>query len=139
MDDFCALAQGKTPQGQTSVLRESTVVQSQVGVMQSQLAAARAFFLEAWREIWQGAQAGTPSMEQRINLRMASINLSQTALHVVETTYLAAGATAIFASNSFERRFRDMHAVSQQAQSQFSIYEAIGRHFLGLPANSRLI
>jgi hypothetical protein len=32
-----------------------------------------------------------------------------------------------------------MHAVSQQAQSQFSIYEAIGRHFLGLPHGSRLV
>jgi hypothetical protein len=32
-----------------------------------------------------------------------------------------------------------MHAVSQQAQSQFAIYEAVGRHFLGLPPNSRLI
>jgi alkylation response protein AidB-like acyl-CoA dehydrogenase len=139
LDDFCALAQAKTPQGQTSVLRDSAVVQSQVGVMQSQLAAARAFFLEAWREIWQGAQTGTPSMEQRIRLRMASIHLSQTAVHVVEQTYLAAGATAIFEKNPFERRFRDMHAVSQQAQSQFSIYEAIGRHFLGLPHGSRLV
>jgi hypothetical protein len=45
----------------------------------------------------------------------------------------------VFEANPFERRFRDMHAVSQQAQSQFSIYEAIGRHYLGLPANSRLI
>jgi alkylation response protein AidB-like acyl-CoA dehydrogenase len=139
LDDFCALAQGKTPQGQTSVLRENAVVQSQVGVMQSQLAAARAFFLEAWREIWQGAQTGMPTMDQRIRLRMASINLAQAARQVAETVYLAAGATAVFESNSFERRFRDMHAVSQQAQSQFSIYEAIGRHFLGLPANSRLI
>jgi alkylation response protein AidB-like acyl-CoA dehydrogenase len=107
--------------------------------LQSQLAAARAFFLEAWREIWQGAQSGTPTMEQRIRLRMASINASQTAVHVVEQTYLAAGATAIFESRPFERRFRDMHAVSQQAQSQFSIYEAIGRHFLGLPHGSRLV
>ena len=31
------------------------------------------------------------------------------------------------------------YAVSQQAQSQFSIYEAIGRHFLGLPHGSRLV
>jgi hypothetical protein len=45
----------------------------------------------------------------------------------------------VFESNPFERRFRDMHAVSQQAQSQFSIYEAIGRHFLGLPHGSRLV
>jgi hypothetical protein len=31
-----------------------------------------------------------------------------------------------------------MHAVSQQAQSQFAIFEAIGRYFLGLGANPRL-
>ncbi len=70
---------------------------------------------------------------------MACINASQQARQVVETAYLAAGATAVFESNPFERRLRDMHAVSQQAQSQFSIYEAVGRHFLGLPVNSRLI
>jgi hypothetical protein len=34
---------------------------------------------------------------------------------------------------------RAQHAVSQQAQSQFSICEAIGRHFMGLPVNSRLL
>jgi alkylation response protein AidB-like acyl-CoA dehydrogenase len=139
LDDFCALAQGKTPQGQTSVLRDNAVVQSQVGVMQSELAAARAFFLEAWREIWQAAQTGALSTDLRVRLRMASIHASRTARQVVENTYLAAGATAIFESNLFERRFRDMHAVSQQSQSQFSIYEAIGRHFLGLPHGSRLI
>jgi len=139
LDAFCALAQGKTPTGQTTMLRDNAVIQSQVGVAQSALAAARAFFLDAWREIWQAAQSGPPSMDQRVRLRMASIHASQTARQVVETAYLAAGATAIFESNPFERRFRDMHAVSQQAQSQFSIFEAIGRHFLGLPPNSRLI
>jgi indole-3-acetate monooxygenase len=139
LDDFCALAQSKTPTGHTTLLRDGAVIQSQVGVAQSQLAAARAFFLEAWREIWQAAQTGAFSMDQRVRLRMASIHASQTARQVVETVYLAAGATAVFESNPFERRFRDMHAVSQQAQSQFQIYEAIGRHFLGLPPNSRLI
>jgi alkylation response protein AidB-like acyl-CoA dehydrogenase len=139
LDDFCTLAQRKIPQSQSAVLRDNAVIQSQVGVMQSSLAAARSFFLDAWHEIWQAAQTGTPTLDQRIRLRMASINATQSARQVVETTYLAAGATAVFESNPFERRFRDMHAVSQQAQSQFSIYEAIGRHFLGLPHGSRLV
>jgi alkylation response protein AidB-like acyl-CoA dehydrogenase len=139
LDAFCALAQNKTPTGQTAVLRDNPVIQSQVGVAQSQLAAARAFFFAALGEIWQAAQAGTITLEQRVRLRMACINLSQQSRQIVETAYLAAGATAIFESNPFERRLRDIHAVSQQAQSQFSIYEAIGRHFMGLPANSRLI
>lgn len=139
LDAFCALAQKKTPTGQTTILRDNPVIQSQVGVAQSQLAAARAFLLDAVREIWQAAQSAAISVDQRVRLRMACINASQQARQVVETAYLAAGATAVFESNPFERRLRDMHAVSQQAQSQFSIYEAVGRHFLGLPVNSRLI
>jgi len=139
LDSFCALAQKKTPTGQTAMLRDSAVIQSQVGVAQTSLAAARAFLFDALGEAWRGAQSGAISMDQRVRLRMACINASQQARQVAETTYLAAGATAVFESNSFERRFRDMHAVSQQAQSQSTIYEAIGRHFLGLPHGSRLI
>jgi len=139
LDDLCKLAQRKVPQGQTVAMRDNAVIQSQVGVLQSQLAAARAFFYEAWDEIWQAALAGTVTVDQRMRLRMASSHLAQTARQVVEAVYVAAGATAVFENNTFERRFRDMHAVSQQSQSQFSLFEPIGRHFLGLPHGSRLI
>jgi len=138
LDAFIELARTKVAGSGSAPLRENAVVQSQVGVAQCQLAAARHFFLAAWVDIWQAAQAGAVSMDQRVRLRMASIHASQQARQVVETAYLAAGATAVFAANPFERRFRDMHAVSQQAQSQFSIYEAIGRYFLGLGPHSRL-
>lgn len=138
LDAFCTLAQKKTPTGQTVMLRDNPVVQSQVGVAQSSLAAARCFLLDALEEIWQAAQAGSFTMDQRVRLRMAAIHASQQARQVAETAYLAAGASAVLAANPFERRFRDMHAVSQQAQSQFSIYEAIGRYFLGLGPHPRL-
>ena len=97
---------------------------------------ARTFFFATWDEIWRAAQDDAVSFAQRVRLRMASIHLSQQARQVAETAYLAAGATAVFENNPFERRFRDMHAVSQQAQAQFVIYEVIGRHFLGLPLQS---
>ena len=139
LEAFCALAQKKTPTSQTVMMRDNPVIQSQVGMMQSQLTGARAFLFLALEEAWREAQAGAISLDRRVRLRMACINASQQARQVAETTYLAAGATAVFESNPFERRFRDMHAVSQQAQSQLSIYEAVGRHFLGLPLGSRLI
>ena len=139
LDDFCALAQKKIPNNQTALLRDSAVVQSQVGVAQAALAAARTFFFATWEEAWATAQRSALSLEQRVRLRMASIHLSQEARKVAETAYLAAGTLAVLQSNPFERRFRDMHAVSQQAQSQFAIFEAVGRYYLGLPPNSRLI
>jgi alkylation response protein AidB-like acyl-CoA dehydrogenase len=139
LDAFVALAQSKTPAGGASVLRDNAVIQSQVGIAQSQLAAARVFFLQALEEIWQAASAGTMSLDQRVRLRMASAHASHQSRQVVDTAYHAAGATAIFESNPFERRFRDANTVSQQVQSHFAVFEVIGRHFLGLPLNSRLV
>ena len=136
LDAFIALAQTKTPAVGKTVLRDNPVIQSQVGVAESQLAAARTFFFAAWDEIWRAAQEDAVTLAQRVRLRMASIHASQQARQVADMAYLAAGATAVFESNPFERRFRDMHAVSQQAQAQFAIFEVIGRHFLGLPLES---
>jgi len=139
LDAFIELAKTKTPAGGKSPLRDNSVIQSQVGVAESQLAAARTFFFAAWNEIWRAAQDDAVTLDQRVQLRMASIHASQQARQIAETAYLAAGATAIFEGNPFERCFRDMHAVSQQAQAQFAIFEVIGRHFLGLPLQSTRI
>lgn len=136
LDAFLALAQVKTPAVGKMLLRDHPVIQSQVGVAESQFAAARTFFYAAWDDIWRAAQDGAVTLNERVRLRMASIHASQQARQIAETAYLAAGATAVFESNPFERRFRDMHAVSQQAQAQFAIFEVIGRHFLGVPADS---
>src|SRR6478672_2359601 len=45
--------------------------------------------------------------------------------------YLMAGATAVFRANKFERRFRDMHAISQQVQARNTHYEDVGKVILG--------
>jgi hypothetical protein len=47
-----------------------------------------------------------------------------------------AGSSAIFENAPFERRFRDMHAVSQQMQARQSHYETVGRQIMGLDSNS---
>jgi alkylation response protein AidB-like acyl-CoA dehydrogenase len=140
LDAFCALAQKKTPTGQTIMLRDNPVVQSQVGVAQTQLASARVFLLHAIEDAWNEAVAtGAVSLEKRVAMRMAEMHATQMARQVVDTAYHGAGATAIFEANPFERRFRDLHTVTQQVQAHFSVFEVIGKHFLGLPLTSRLI
>ena len=49
---------------------------------------------------------------------------------VVDTAYHMSGATAVFAKNPFERRFRDMHAIAQQIQARDAHYEDAGRAIL---------
>jgi hypothetical protein len=45
--------------------------------------------------------------------------------------YSEAGATAIFRSNPFERRFRDMHTVSQQVQGSIARMQSVGQYYVG--------
>ena len=72
-------------------------------------------------------------------LRLATTNAIQQAKKVAEFAYHEAGATAIFASNAFERKMRDIHASAQQIQARTNHIETVGQHLLGLAAPPRFI
>jgi hypothetical protein len=62
---------------------------------------------------------------------MASTWAIQSAREVVAALYTAAGALAIFDSQPFERRFRDIHTVTQQIQGHPAHFETVGQILLG--------
>jgi alkylation response protein AidB-like acyl-CoA dehydrogenase len=139
LDAFVELAKAKTPYGGKSLLRDNAVIQARVGLAEAQLASARVFLLHALDAMWEGARSGGITLDQRLALRMAASHATHLTKDAVDSIYHAAGATAIFERNPFERRFRDIHSVSQQVQAHFSVFEAIGQHVLGLPLHPRLI
>ncbi len=81
----------------------------------------------------------TLSLSQRAMLRLAGVYAAHQGKDVIDAAYHAAGATAIFESNPFERRFRDVHTVIQQVQAQFANFEMVGQVLLGLPSQSKMI
>ena len=140
LDTFVALAATKVPKAKTSVLRDNAVVQAQVALAEAKLASSRAYFVQILHELWSTAVRGeTLSLAQRATLKLAGTYAVHQAKDVVDTVYHAAGATAIFADNPFERRFRDVHTVIQQVQSQFANFEMVGQVLLGLPSPSKMI
>ncbi len=74
-----------------------------------------------------------------MTIRLAATHAIQEAVAVADTAYHAAGTTAIFDRNPFERRFRDIHALAQQVQARRSHYETVGRHLLGLDTDSQFL
>lgn len=66
------------------------------------------------------------------------IRILSAAMSCSASDYLdqAAGATAILESSAFERRFRDMHAVTQQLQGRLAHFETVGQYVLGLGADT---
>jgi len=71
-------------------------------------------------------------------LRHAAINVRARSRDVVVTVYNAAGATAIFNENPFERRLRDIHAGTQQGQGRPIHFETVGQILMGLPPEGRM-
>jgi len=140
LDAFMQIASTKVPMLATKPLRENAVVQSQVAVAEAKWQSSRAFLMQTLEQMWQTASRGENfSMQQRAALRLAAVHAIHQSKEVVETAYHLAGGSAIFENQAFERRLRDIHAITQQVQSQFSNFEVAGQVLLGLPSASKLI
>jgi indole-3-acetate monooxygenase len=140
LDAFIQLAREKTPTLSAKALRESTMVQTDLALAEARLRSSRALLLETLDELWTAADtADSFTLDQRARLRLAATYAMHQARHAVDIAYHAAGATAIFESNPFERRFRDMHTVSQQVQGHASNFALVGEILLGLPPSSKIV
>ncbi|MGA3001039.1 MAG: acyl-CoA dehydrogenase family protein [Acetobacteraceae bacterium] len=132
MDAFVKDVKDTTPRGASRTRGENHVIQSQVAQNEARLRSARMFLLGSVSDIWDEAQnTGELTEEQLVTIRMASTWAIQCAREVVAQLYGAAGALAIFNSRPFERRFRDIHTVTQQIQGHPAHFETVGQILLG--------
>jgi len=137
LDAFIQLARDKVPFRSAGAVRDNHLIQSQTAQAEARLASARAFLLGSLQEITtEVARVGHITLDQRMTVRLASTFAIHQSLQVVDTAYHAAGSTAIFEANPFERRFRDIHTVSQQLQGRQQHFETVGQYLLGLDSGS---
>jgi alkylation response protein AidB-like acyl-CoA dehydrogenase len=133
LDSFIDLAKGKLVRGGKSPICDNAVVQSGLAQAEVNLRAARGFVLQSMAGIWKDLCAGALiTVEQRITVRMAATHAIHKAREAVDFAYQAAGATAIFDNHPLERRFRDIHTVTQQLQGRLSHFETVGAWMLGV-------
>jgi alkylation response protein AidB-like acyl-CoA dehydrogenase len=106
-------------------------VQGVIGRTEASLRAARAYLYATAAEIWRDLERGERIDEaRRIAIRIAATWTIHQCTAVVDAAYHMSGATAVFAKNPFERRFRDMHAIAQQIQARDTHYEDAGKAIL---------
>jgi indole-3-acetate monooxygenase len=132
LDSFVDVARNKVPRGVRSPLRDNAVVQSNLAQAEVNLRASRAFLLQSMAEIWRDLCAGAMiTVAQRITMRLAATHAIHQAREAVDFAWNAMGATAIFEHHPLERRFRDIHTVTQQLQGQLRHFETVGAWMMG--------
>lgn len=133
LEEFIGLACRKVPRGLTR-LADSAVVQADVARAKASLGAARVYLLDTLTSIYAEADDVDPiDVADRARVRLACAHAIHGAIDVADFTYKAAGVDAIFPGSPFERRFRDIHTLSQQIQSRSAHFEAVGKVLLGTP------
>jgi alkylation response protein AidB-like acyl-CoA dehydrogenase len=133
LDAFIALAKKKSPSSAILSLRDDSWIQARIANADAKISAAQAWLVSLLHEAWQECETqGEVSFPTRVKIRTACTHQVNEARDAVDMIYAEAGATAIFKSNPFERRFRDMHTVSQQVQSSVARMQSVGQYYLGL-------
>jgi alkylation response protein AidB-like acyl-CoA dehydrogenase len=114
-----------------AAMKDNSAVQGLIGRTEAKLRAARAYHYSTATDAWQELlTTGRLSEQGRTAIRLSATYTIHQAAEVVDTAYHMAGATAVFRSNPFERRFRDMHAIAQQIQARDNHYEDVGKMIL---------
>jgi alkylation response protein AidB-like acyl-CoA dehydrogenase len=131
-DSFMELALEKKPRLQRNTLSDNAVVQWQAAQAKAMLESARAYLLDELNKIWTEVLAnGSLTVEHRARIRLSSTYAIHQAKDAADLVYDMAGATAIFRSNPFERRFRDLHTVTQQLQGRKTHFQTVGAYLFG--------
>jgi alkylation response protein AidB-like acyl-CoA dehydrogenase len=133
LDAFVRTMRDTVPRGASRPRGANNVVQSEVAQAEARLRSSRMFLIGSLEEIWSGVlRSGAMTDEQRLTIRLASTWAIQQAREAVTAIYMAAGALAIFESQPFERRFRDIHTLSQQMQGHAAHFETVGQIRMGM-------
>ena len=137
LDVFLDLARHKMQRGIKTPLRDNAAVQTNLAQAEASLRSARAYLRQCVADLWRHVcQAeGKLTVEHRILIRMASTNAIHRARDAVDFAYNATGTPTVFANHPLERRFRDMHTVTQHLQGRLPHLETVGAWMLGAPAD----
>ena len=133
LNSFIELARDKIPRGARVTMRNNNVVQRDVAQAEVRLSSAYGHLIRSLEDITEAVrERGHITLDERMTIRLAATFCIHTALEVTDILYQAAGATAIFNENPFERPWRDVHSVSQQLQGRQVHFETVGQHLMGL-------
>ncbi len=131
-DAFIDLAKTKTQAWSADPLRDNHAVQHIVAHADAAWKAARDALHKAVRDMWHDVSlTGALSLAHRMEVRQAATYAIHASRDIAHQIFHEAGSAAIFGSQPFERRLRDVNSVSQQLQGRRTHFESVGHYRLG--------
>ena len=139
LEDFGALATSKTAFLTSVPLHAVAGVQGVLGRGHARVQSALAYRDRSLQRIWAEAVDGVVTDAARAEVRLAATLGVEIALDVIDSVYRFAGTSGVFGDSPLQRRFQDIHVLSQQVFGRPAHYENVGRLLLGLEYERHLV
>ena len=136
LEDILTLSARKVPLLAHTSLATNPLFQHQLGAADAKLRAARGLLYADAAAAWGTAVAGAEfTPEHRARMRSAITWAATTAASVVDMAYHAGGGSSIYAANPLQRRFRDVHAITQHFLVKLDTFTTAGAVLAGAEAD----
>jgi len=136
LEDILTLCANKVPLLAHTALATNPLFQHQLGAADAKLRAARGLLYADAAAAWGTAVAGAAfTPEHRARMRSAITWAATTAASVVDMAYHAGGGSSIYAANPLQRRFRDVHDITQHFLVKLDTLTTAGAVLAGAEAD----
>jgi indole-3-acetate monooxygenase len=132
LEDLVALANtGRRQQRAHTAMRESEMFQGELGRIEADLRAARAFQQVQVDHHWRHALAGTLRNEKlEMQSRQQVVWMASACGRIVDACFALAGGVAVYEDSPLQRRLRDLHTGAQHFAVQRRHYAEAGKFLL---------
>jgi indole-3-acetate monooxygenase len=114
-----------------TTMRDSELFQAELGHIEADLRAARAFLDDQIAHHWRHALGGTLRNDEfRMQSAQNTVWMAATCGRAVDACFALAGGSAVYESSSLQRRLRDFRTGAQHAVAQPRNYAAAGKLLL---------
>ena len=128
LEEFAALARTKSRgMGARWSVAADGHVQAELGRVEGELAAARAFADAAAHELAEAVAVGEVPVSVRARLALATQHAMRTAVSVVDTVQRNAGGGAVFATSPLQRCFRDIQTAASHVYFSSEVDQRLAR------------
>jgi len=136
IDDFVALATtGKLPAVGRTPVRESPIVQYDLGRAEAELRAAQALLAtQCDLDCAHAAEGRANDLDHFVRRLQSAIWIGEACLRSIDSCYRLGGGSSVYETSPLQRRMRDMRAASQHVWAHLRHYAPAGALRLGLPA-----
>ena len=139
LQEIKELSKTKKPKGANRTLAERPVVHDKIARMEALHQSSWLFLKHAIEACWKEAEAGTPGLESKGQLRLAAAHAVDSSAKVIQEAYQIGGGSTIWDGVKLQELFRDVHAITQHGLVAAPIFEVIGRIELGMKVNEWLL